>query len=94
MVGEEGCLSIPGLLAPVERSLAVRVTGRDEKGQPVILEAEGLLARVCQHEIDHLDGILFIDRLPEDLRAEALRTLRGQMLGLEQPAAIPGREAL
>jgi peptide deformylase len=93
-VAEEGCLSIPGLLAPVERAVAVRVTGRDEKGQPVVLEAEGLLARVCQHEIDHLDGILFIDRLPEDARAEALRTLRGQMLGLDEPAAASGREAL
>ena len=95
--GEEGCLSLPGLYYPVERSAAVRVTGYDESGAPVTLDAEGLLARVCQHEIDHLDGILFIDRLPEDLRAEALRTLRGQMLGWEQPqppAPSSGREVL
>ena len=80
--GEEGCLSVPGLLYPVERAAAVRVTGADDRGQPVVLDAEGLLARVCQHEIDHLDGVLFIDRLPDDLRQEALRTLREQMLGL------------
>ena len=95
VVDEEGCLSLPGLLAPVERSAAVRVTGLDENGSPVTLEAEGLLARVCQHEIDHLDGVLFIDRLPDDLRADALRTLRGQMLGWEDaPPAAPRREAL
>ena len=95
-VAEEGCLSLPDLYYPVERSARVRVTGLDERGRPVALEAEGLLARVCQHEVDHLDGVLFIDRLPEDLRAEALRTLRGQMLGLEQPRPAPasGGEAL
>ena len=95
VVDEEGCLSLPGLVAPVERSVGVRVTGLDENGSPVALEAEGLLARVCQHEIDHLDGVLFIDRLPDHLRADALRTLRGQMLGWEDalPAA-PRREAL
>ncbi len=91
---EEGCLSIPGLLAPVERSAAVRVTGRDEAGARVTLDAEGLLARVCQHEIDHLDGILFLDRVPQEARAEALGTLRAQMLGLAEPATAPRREAL
>lgn len=61
--GEEGCLSIPGLKEIVERSASVRVEALDGQGQPVSLEAEGLLARILQHEVDHLDGILFIDRV-------------------------------
>ncbi len=61
--GEEGCLSIPGLKDIVERPARVVVEGLDADGQPVHIEAEGLLARVLQHEIDHLDGVLFPDRL-------------------------------
>lgn len=65
----EGCLSIPGLQGEVTRALSVKVAGLDERGRPVRLEAEGYLARVLQHEIDHLNGILFIDRAnPETLR--------------------------
>jgi peptide deformylase len=79
---EEGCLSVPGLLYPVERAASVTVTGIDEHGAPLVLDAEGLLARVFQHEIDHLDGILFIDRLEPGLRQEAKRALREQMLGV------------
>jgi peptide deformylase len=60
---EEGCLSIPGVSAGVERPSRVVVDGIDENGHPVRIEAEGLLGRCLQHEIDHLDGILFIDRL-------------------------------
>ncbi len=86
---EEGCLSLPGLYYPVERALAVVVEGLDETGAAVRLEADDLLARVCQHEIDHLDGILFIDRLPESLRKEALTRLRNEALGL--PATLPER---
>lgn len=82
---EEGCLSLPGLYYPVERSAAVVVEGLDETGAPVRLEAEGLLARVCQHEIDHLDGVLFIDHLPDELRKEALGRLRDEALGLPSP---------
>jgi peptide deformylase len=85
-LGDEGCLSLPGLLYPVERSLAVRVEGLDEDGRPATLEAEGLLARICQHEIDHLDGVLFVDRLPEELRKEAMARLRARLLGLADPA--------
>lgn len=58
----EGCLSLPGLVGDVERSARVRVTGLDRNGHQVWIDGEGLLARVLQHEIDHLDGILFIDR--------------------------------
>lgn len=82
VVEEEGCLSLPGLAYPVERAAEVVVEGLDDHGAPVRLEADDLLARVCQHEIDHLDGLLFVDRLPEELRREALRVLREQALGL------------
>ena len=87
--GEEGCLSLPGLYYPVERSERVTVEGIDENGEPVKLDAEGLLARVCQHEIDHLDGVLFIDRIPEALRKEALGILRDRALGLPTPTPQP-----
>jgi peptide deformylase len=60
---EEGCLSIPGLKEIVERSLRVVVEGLDPHGAPVRIDAEGLLARILQHEVDHLDGILFFDRV-------------------------------
>ena len=60
---EEGCLSIPGLKEIVERPFAVRVEGLDHDGEPLNIEATALLARILQHEIDHLDGVLFIDRL-------------------------------
>lgn len=61
--GEEGCLSLPGLKEMVERPTTVTVTGLSDAGDPVTIEAEGLLARILQHEIDHVDGILFIDRV-------------------------------
>ncbi len=61
--GEEGCLSIPGLSAAVERAAHVAVEGLDRDGKPVRVEGGGLLARCLQHEIDHLDGVLFIDRV-------------------------------
>lgn len=62
--GEEGCLSIPGIFGEVERSEWVRVEAMDAEGLPLNFEAKGLQARVIQHELDHLDGVLFIDRLP------------------------------
>ena len=61
---EEGCLSLPGIFGEVERSKWVRVSAMDGDGQPVEFEAQGLQAKAIQHEIDHLDGVLFIDRLP------------------------------
>jgi len=61
---EEGCLSIPGVFADVERSKWIHVTALDGDGAPISFEAQGLHAKVIQHEIDHLDGVLFIDRLP------------------------------
>jgi peptide deformylase len=61
-VGQEGCLSLPGLYGDVERALDVEVRGSDVRGKPLILKLSGLPARVAQHEIDHLDGVLFIDK--------------------------------
>jgi peptide deformylase len=72
----EGCLSMQGVLIPVERELAVTVEARDEHGEDVRLELEGLPARVVQHELDHLDGVLIIDRTTPEGRREALGVLR------------------
>jgi len=63
MVGEEGCLSIPGIHADVKRNAEVTFDALNEKGEAITVRAEGMLARVLQHELDHLDGVLFIDRL-------------------------------
>jgi peptide deformylase len=73
---EEGCLSIPGIRVDVERFLHVRVGGVDEQGAGVTVEASGLEARVLQHEIDHLDGVLMLDRASKQQRREAMRTWR------------------
>jgi peptide deformylase len=69
---EEGCLSIPGVYADVIRSESVKIQAWNEKGKPFTLEASGLLSRVIQHEYDHLEGILFLDRLPEDKKEKIL----------------------
>ena len=74
--GEEGCLSLPGVAVDVDRSLYVRVNASDERGDEILIEASGLEARVIQHEMDHLDGILMIDRTTREQRKEALRILR------------------
>jgi peptide deformylase len=73
---EEGCLSIPGITVDVERSVHVRVRAKDEEGQNRLVEASGLEARVIQHEMDHLDGVLILDRTTKDQRREAIRALR------------------
>jgi peptide deformylase len=73
---EEGCLSIPGVTVDVERPLHVRVTASDEQGDPRVVEASGLEARVIQHELDHLDGVLILDRTSREQRKEAMRALR------------------
>jgi peptide deformylase len=76
-VAEEGCLSLPRVALDVERPVHVRVSARDERGEPITIEASGLEARVVQHEMDHLDGVLILDRTSKDQRKEALRILRG-----------------
>ena len=73
---EEGCLSLPAILVDVERPIHVRVRALDGNGEPIVIEASGLEARVIQHEIDHLDGVLILDRTSRDQRKEAMRTLR------------------
>src|SRR5579859_1119371 len=73
---EEGCLSLPGVLVDVERPIHVRVRALDPDGEPTVVEASGLEARVIQHEIDHLDGVLILDRTTREQRKAAVRTLR------------------
>jgi peptide deformylase len=73
---EEGCLSLPGIVVDVERALHARVRGVDVKGEALLLEASGLEARVLQHEIDHLDGVLILDRTERQQRKGAMRALR------------------
>ena len=76
VLAEEGCLSLPRVAMDVERPLHVRLGGVDVEGEPVRIEASGLEARVLQHEIDHLDGVLILDRAPRAQRKAALRALR------------------
>ena len=73
---DEGCLSLQGVVVEVERPVRVRLKARDERGEPVELELEGLPARVAQHELDHLDGVLILDRTSDEDRREALAILR------------------
>jgi peptide deformylase len=73
---DEGCLSLQGLLVPVERPTSVTVSAKDPTGAPVFLEFEGFAARAAQHELDHLDGVLMIDRATDEARREAMATLR------------------
>ena len=75
-VATEGCLSIPRVLVDVERPLFARVRGRDAKGDELLIEAAGHEARVLQHEIDHLDGVLILDRTERSQRKGALKALR------------------
>jgi peptide deformylase len=76
----EGCLSIPGIQVEVERPTAVTVSGQDASGAPLRLEASGLLARVLQHEVDHLDGVLILDRTDRQSRKDAMREMRERLL--------------
>ena len=78
-VADEGCLSLPGVLVPVERSTAVTIEGTDERGEQVRLELTELPARVVQHEVDHLDGTLILDRTTAEARREALASLRPKL---------------
>ena len=75
---DEGCLSLRDVLVPVERAVEVTIEGLDAGGQPVKLELELPSARIVQHELDHLDGVLIIDRTDDESRREALKTLRPQ----------------
>jgi len=84
---EEGCLSIPGVYHQTPRAMHVRIEGLDLQGQPVSLEGDELLARIFQHETDHLNGTLYIDRLTDPERRSVLAELRDRELG-----ALSGRQ--
>ena len=75
-LGEEGCLSLPGIYFDTPRALRVVAKGFDEHGEPVTIEGSELLARCIQHETDHLDGVLFIDRMDREQRKLALKAIR------------------
>jgi peptide deformylase len=95
VTAEEGCLSLSGIVVDVERPLFARVGARDLSGAPVLLEAAGLEARVLQHEIDHLDGVLILDRTIREQRRAALKALRaGEHFdpGMLEPDPEPGAE--
>src|SRR5438105_12181202 len=78
---EEGCLSLPGVHVEVERPARVRVRARDGAGEETVIEAEGLPARIVQHEMDHLDGMLILDRISREARKEAMRAMRDALEG-------------
>jgi peptide deformylase len=92
VVAEEGCLSIPRVTVDVERPLHARVSGVDQNGEPLLIEASGLEARVLQHEIDHLDGVLILDRTTSEQRKGALRAVREG--GEYSPPTTEAEEAL
>lgn len=78
--GEEGCLSVPGLWFPTKRAFYARAVGIDLDGREKVVEGEGLMGRCIQHECDHLDGHLYIDRLEKDVRKKAMRAIREQIM--------------
>jgi peptide deformylase len=84
---EEGCLSLPAVHVDVERPVHVRVRAQDEQGERITVEASGLEARVIQHELDHLDGVLILDRTSRDQRKEGMRALRAALEAEEDQAA-------
>jgi peptide deformylase len=86
---EEGCLSIPGPFHPTSRATRVRILGLDQDGRPVELVGEDLLARILQHETDHTNGMLYIDRLDDDGRREVMRQLREHELRRAQEDSRP-----
>lgn len=92
----EGCLSVPGLTFDIVRPKEVHVTGVDLDGNEVSIEADELLARLLQHELDHLDGVLLLERLDDDQRREAKRAVRRLQMGAEDPppARRPSRRFL
>lgn len=91
-MGEEGCLSIPDLRSEVRRSVGVKVEYQTLEGECKTIEADGLLARALQHEIDHLNGILFIDRLSAAAKLGVKRKLKRLMLEWEEDGLIPAKK--
>src|ERR1019366_8589865 len=83
---DEGCLSIPGLRLGIIRPKQVHISGYNLDGKEISIEADEFLGRVFQHEVDHLDGVLMVERLEDDMRRQALRVLRDRALGLDTSA--------
>jgi peptide deformylase len=86
-IAAEGCLSLPGVHVEVERPASVRVRAQDASGEAIEVEAEGLEARVIQHEIDHLNGVLILDRISREARKEAMRAMREAQQPIEERPA-------
>jgi peptide deformylase len=82
IVEDEGCLSVPGLYQPTERAGEIRLDGQDLHGDPIVLHGEGLMARIFQHETDHVNGILYLDRLSEEARRRVMAEMRERELGI------------
>ena len=91
VLSEEGCLSVPGYRFEVVRSERVTMRGLDLDGNEIVLEGDDLLARMIQHEIDHLDGVLLLDRVDAEVRREALRDMRTRVMNASQSAALTAR---
>lgn len=92
-LAEEGCLSIPGIQVEVERAARVRVRAQGVAGDLVAVDAQGLEARVIQHEVDHLDGVLILDRISREQRKQAMRALREASVAASQrPEEIVGAD--
>jgi peptide deformylase len=94
-IKEEGCLSLPGVHVEVERAVRVRVRAQDPHGKELVVEEEGLPARVIQHEMDHLEGVLILDRISREARREAMRALREarEQTSEREPAAAEAASA-
>ena len=92
VLSEEGCLSVPGYRFEIVRSERVTMRGLDLDGNELVIEGDDLLARMIQHEIDHLDGVLLLDRVEPDVRREALRDMRTRDLGAHEPTPRTGRD--
>jgi peptide deformylase len=90
----EGCLSVPGERFALKRADWVRVSGVDLEQKPVSIEATGWLARIFQHEFDHLDGILYVDRLPEPIKQAANAAINANGWGVEGLSWLPGKDDL
>jgi peptide deformylase len=92
ILSDEGCLSVPGYRFEVVRAERVVMRAIDLDGHEVLLEGDDLLARMIQHEIDHLDGVLLLDRVEPDIRREALRDMRTRELGAREPSPGSARD--
>jgi len=90
--GEEGCLSLPGLAFEITRPDVITMKGLDLDGNEVVLEGDDLLARMIQHEIDHLDGVLLLDRVEPEVRREALREMRTRDFGAHERTPRTGSD--